>query len=120
MYFPCLVFPYQRSPSRWKTFVSVFTHTMPSAGGACADSALEAAGAEELAFFADEPEAAAGAAAGAEEAAEGVEVVDSFLDSLVSFVVDFFSDIAAGAAAFSASAFGALPTLTRDLISLIV
>jgi hypothetical protein len=29
MYDPCLVLPYQRSPSRWYTFVSVFTHTMP-------------------------------------------------------------------------------------------
>ena len=36
MYFPCLVLPYHRSPARWKTFVSVLTHTIPGAGGGTA------------------------------------------------------------------------------------
>src|SRR5215472_14524098 len=36
MNLPCFVFPYQRSPSRWYTFVSVFTHTIPFTGGCCA------------------------------------------------------------------------------------
>ena len=33
MYLPFLVFPYQWSPSRWKTFVSVLTQTIPGDGG---------------------------------------------------------------------------------------
>src|SRR5689334_19152484 len=44
---PFLVLPYQRSPSRWKTFVLVFTHTIPFTGGVCAvvaDAAVDAAG----------------------------------------------------------------------------
>src|SRR5947209_7931474 len=42
MYLPFLVFPYQRSPSRWKTFVSVLTHTIPGEGGGwyCAGAEL--------------------------------------------------------------------------------
>lgn len=37
MYFPSLVFPYQRVPGLWYTPESVFTQTMPAlfAGGAC-------------------------------------------------------------------------------------
>ena len=37
MYFPCLVFPYQRVPGLWKMPESVFTHTIPLlfAGGVC-------------------------------------------------------------------------------------
>lgn len=34
MYLPCTVRPYQRSPSRWYTFVSRLTQTMPFDGGA--------------------------------------------------------------------------------------
>src|SRR5438876_11182102 len=43
MYLPCLVFPYHLSPSRWKTFVSVLTQTMPLTGGFSpgGDTALE-------------------------------------------------------------------------------
>ena len=33
MYFPFFVLPYQRSPSRWKIFVSVLTQTIPGDGG---------------------------------------------------------------------------------------
>jgi hypothetical protein len=33
MYVPYLVFPYQRSPSRWYTLVSVFTQTFPDPEG---------------------------------------------------------------------------------------
>src|SRR5215831_10354420 len=33
MNLPCFVLPYQRSPSRWKTFVSVLTQTIPLTGG---------------------------------------------------------------------------------------
>src|SRR5450755_3364499 len=29
MYWPCLVLPYQGSPSLWNTLVEVFTHTLP-------------------------------------------------------------------------------------------
>lgn len=36
MNFPCFVLPYQRSPSRWYTPESRFTHTMPFCGGSCA------------------------------------------------------------------------------------
>src|SRR5215467_12846435 len=41
MYFPSLVFPYQRVPGLWYTPESVFTQTMPAlfAGGACFDAA---------------------------------------------------------------------------------
>src|ERR1700693_1669836 len=36
MYWPRLVLPYQGSPSLWKTFVEVFTHTLPPPPpGAC-------------------------------------------------------------------------------------
>src|SRR5580704_12479147 len=36
MYCPCLVLPYQGSPSLWKTFVEVLTHTFPPPPpGAC-------------------------------------------------------------------------------------
>lgn len=37
MYFPCLVFPYQRVPGLWYTPDSVFTQTIPPlfAGGFC-------------------------------------------------------------------------------------
>ena len=44
MYWPFLVLPYQRSPSRWNTFVSVLTQTMPGAGGGwyCAGADVEA------------------------------------------------------------------------------
>ena len=44
MYDPCLVLPYQRSPSRWYTFVAVLTHTIPDpAGGAATEFGLERA-----------------------------------------------------------------------------
>lgn len=46
MYFPCLVFPYQRLPGLWYTPDSVFTQTMPAgmAGEAdfCAVAGFEA------------------------------------------------------------------------------
>src|SRR5260370_32759725 len=44
MYWPFLVLPYQRSPGKWKTLVSRFTHTMPGAGGAGAGLPTEEAG----------------------------------------------------------------------------
>ena len=48
MYFPCLVFPYQRVPGLWYTPESIFTHTMPLAlaRGDCCDAAGLEAGAE--------------------------------------------------------------------------
>ena|SRR5436190_22117350 len=72
MYLPCLVFPYHLSPSRWNTFVSVLTQTMPLTGGGPADSDIPAL--EEEDFEAMDgllEEAAAGweAAAGAAFAA---------------------------------------------------
>src|SRR5580765_8098849 len=63
MNFPCLVFPYQWSPSRWKTFVSVLTQTISLAGGCCGVPAAASEAVLEV-FFA---EAAGGAAGGGSE-----------------------------------------------------
>src|ERR1700675_2540541 len=48
MYLPCLVFPYHLSPSRWNTFVSVLTQTMPLTGGGPAGSDTRAVEAEDF------------------------------------------------------------------------
>src|SRR6516165_1756407 len=52
MYLPCFVLPYQRSPSRWNTLVSVLTQTMPGAAGAGAIDWVPCAAGEGAALFA--------------------------------------------------------------------
>src|SRR2546425_672102 len=66
MYLPCLVFPYHLSPSRWKTFVSVLTQTMPLTGGAWAGADTAALEDEEDAFGDAAADLLAGAGGGAE------------------------------------------------------
>src|SRR5215471_11558628 len=60
MNLPCLVLPYQWSPSRWKTFVSVLTQTIPLTGGCwgvpAADSAVFEDVDEAVIFELDEEE----------------------------------------------------------------
>lgn len=101
MYFPSLVFPYQRVPGLWYTPDSVFTQTIPAlfAGGACFHAAagfdagallLVALGAVAVAGVAE------GVAAGAFElAAAGVEA------GAPAEEADFFERLFFGAAASS-------------------
>ena len=105
MYFPSLVFPYQRVPGLWYTPDSVFTQTMPAlfAGGACFGAAAGFdAGALLLGALAGA--AAAGAAAGVAGgvvagafvlAAVGVEA------GAVAEVADLFERLFFGVAASS-------------------
>src|SRR5712691_5366791 len=44
MYWPFFVWPYQRSPARWNTFVSVLTQTMPGWAGAGAGAVASGGG----------------------------------------------------------------------------
>src|SRR5262249_7440225 len=85
MNFPCLVLPYQWSPSRWKTFVSVLTQTIPLTGGCCAAAAGPAA--VFAVCLADE--AAGGAAGGGSEAAAGFPVAGAIEDP---FAIELAAD----------------------------
>ena len=111
MYFPCLVFPYQRVPGLWYTPESVLTQTIPAelAGAGCADALEEEAfvgaavgvGVGVVAGSFEVAGVAAGVVAGAllaprdpEAAAaapEGAAEVD-FLDDLAT-VADFFAPV---------------------------
>ena len=102
MYFPSLVFPYQRVPGLWYTPESVFTQTMPAlfAGGACFDAAAGfEAGALLLVVLAGAVAAvgvAGGVAAGAFVlAAAGAEVEAAVEEA------DFFERLFFGVAASS-------------------
>src|SRR5580765_1684388 len=88
MNLPCFVLPYQWSPSRWKTFVSVLTQTIPLTGGCCGGPAAASAAVLEV-FFADEAAGGAaggGAEAGAERPAAGA-IADPFAVELAADAV---------------------------------
>lgn len=115
MYFPSLVFPYQRVPGLWYTPESVFTQTMPAlfAGGACfgAATGFDAGALLLLGVLAGDE--AAGAAAGVAGgvvagalalAAAGVEA------GAAAEEADFFERLffgVAGSSVFAAAAAGA-------------
>src|SRR6266851_10084017 len=96
MYLPCLVFPYHLSPSRWKTFVSVLTQTMPLTGGAWAGA--------DAAVLEDEEDAFGGAAAGLlAGAGGGAEAAGAAALALTVTSGLIFSIVLAGTPAFDRS-----------------
>src|SRR5207245_9407611 len=84
MNLPSFVLPYQRSPSRWKTLLFVFTHTIPAAGGDFASTCAGSVVSEVPAFSLCADAGAAGGVVAADVA------VDPTVTSAVVFTLVLF------------------------------